>query len=219
MDWWKKDLPKGLALLAAALGAFALVTRDPSTPRRATVDLVQLATDVERGADHVTAFELHDLVKGKKVRVIDLRAANEYAASHIPDAENVPLSRIHEINVRRDEHVVLYSGGGIHSSQAWFLLRARGVQDVKFLVGGYDEWVASEAPPTPVAQAAPPAAAAPNTAPPTTPAAAPVPVQPAARSLFKSAAAATKPAEPAAAPATPANSEQPAPAKKPREGC
>jgi 3-mercaptopyruvate sulfurtransferase SseA len=36
---------------------------------------------------------------------------------------------------------VLYSEGGTHAAQGWFLLRARGVRDVFFLRGGLYEWL------------------------------------------------------------------------------
>ena len=38
------------------------------------------------------------------------------------------------------EKVVLYSEGGIHSAQAWFLLKARGATNAYFLLGGLDAW-------------------------------------------------------------------------------
>jgi hypothetical protein len=40
----------------------------------------------------------------------------------------------------RNEKILLYSDGGIHSAQAWFLLRARGYRGVYILLGGLDTW-------------------------------------------------------------------------------
>jgi len=40
----------------------------------------------------------------------------------------------------RQEKLVLYSEGGIHSAQAWMLLRAQGFKSVYMLKGGLDEW-------------------------------------------------------------------------------
>ncbi|MFO0674185.1 MAG: rhodanese-like domain-containing protein [Polyangiaceae bacterium] len=131
----------GLAVLAGVLGIGAVVVREPATTRRASVDLAALAKDVEHGADHVAVAELRELVAARKVRVVDLRSPAEFARGHIDGAENVPLGRLAELDARRDEAIVLYSEGGIHSSQAWFLLRARGIANVRFLKGGYDEWV------------------------------------------------------------------------------
>jgi hypothetical protein len=36
---------------------------------------------------------------------------------------------------------VLYSEGGTHAAQGWFLMRARGVREVFFLRGGLYEWL------------------------------------------------------------------------------
>ena len=40
----------------------------------------------------------------------------------------------------RQEKLVLYSEGGIHSAQAWMLLKAQGYQAVYMLTGGLEEW-------------------------------------------------------------------------------
>ena len=41
----------------------------------------------------------------------------------------------------RGSTIVLYSEGGTHAAQGWFLLRARGFDHVVFLRGGLFEWV------------------------------------------------------------------------------
>lgn len=139
-----------LVVVALALAAGAVLVRDPSSPRRATVDLVALAAEVEAGGDHVSVAELQKLLTTgappTKTRVLDIRTAEEFAAGHLPGAENVPLLALQNLSVRRDEPVVIYSAGGIHSAQAWFFLRARGIRSVRFLVGGYDEWARATQP-------------------------------------------------------------------------
>jgi hypothetical protein len=40
----------------------------------------------------------------------------------------------------RNEKIVLYSEGGIHSAQAWLLLRAQGYEGVYTVLGGLDGW-------------------------------------------------------------------------------
>jgi rhodanese-related sulfurtransferase len=44
--------------------------------------------------------------------------------NHIPTAELVELRDLHDYPLYHNEKIVLYSDGGIHSAQAWFLLRA-----------------------------------------------------------------------------------------------
>lgn len=213
--------PTILAALAGVLAVGALLVRDPPTARRANVDLVALANEVERGADHMSVEELRVLASGQntKLRIIDLRTPEEFAAGHVPNAENVPLAQIHTLAAKRDEPILLYSGGGIHSSQAWYLLRARGVRDVRFLIGGYDEWLRITAPPASAAPQAAAVASAPAATIAEVAAAAPTP--PAAVGE----AAKTKPRrqrheEPHAAPVVaPAAAPAVAAAPKVREGC
>ncbi len=42
--------------------------------------------------------------------------------------------------LERNENIILYSEGGIHSAQAWFLLEAMGYKSVYMLLGGLDDW-------------------------------------------------------------------------------
>ena len=48
---------------------------------------------------------------------------------------------ISESHLHRNERIVLYSGGGIHSAQGWFLLRAQGFPGSYILLGGLDAWM------------------------------------------------------------------------------
>jgi rhodanese-related sulfurtransferase len=73
-------------------------------------------------------------------RLIDLRSEKEYGEYHIPTAENVTLSALPDASLQPTERVVLYSEGGIHASQAWMLMRAKGLKSVYTLKGGLDQW-------------------------------------------------------------------------------
>ena len=127
-----------VALLLGAIGLFAQPQRGPFVK----LDARELALIVEQEVDHVTASELADwIVAGRAdYRLLDLRSADEYAAYHVPTAENVELSALPEYPLPRNETVVLYSGGGIHSAQAWMLLRAGGHSAAYMLLGGLDAW-------------------------------------------------------------------------------
>jgi hypothetical protein len=50
------------------------------------------------------------------------------------------MSVLTDAGLGRQEKLVLYSEGGIHSAQAWMLLRAQGYTAVYMLKGGLDEW-------------------------------------------------------------------------------
>lgn len=135
-----------LAAIAAVLAIAALAAGDPG----ARVDIDALAREVEAEEDHVDALELAEWIRDRRpnLRVVDVRSAAEYSAFHIPTAEHLPLTSLVVAGFRRDETVVIYSEGGTHAAQAWFLLRAAGVEKVYFLRGGLYEWMTEVMSPT-----------------------------------------------------------------------
>ena len=134
-------LNQKLGVLALALGAVALFSQPHRGPF-VRLDTRELALVVEEEADHVTASDLAAwIIEGRAdYRLLDLRTAQEFSAYHIPTAENVPLSGLADYPLLRNEKVVLYSEGGIHSAQAWMLLRAQGYDSVYMVLGGLDAW-------------------------------------------------------------------------------
>jgi len=130
-----------LALAACVLGLVA-IWATPTRGSRVTVDSKDLAVIVAREVDHVRVQDLADwIIQGRAdYRLIDLRDERAYADYYIPTAENVPLASLLDHNLGRNEKIVLYSDGGIHSAQAWFLLKASGFKGVYILFGGLDEW-------------------------------------------------------------------------------
>ena len=134
-------LNQKLAAVALALGALALFSQPYRGPF-VKLDASELALVVEREVDHVKPAELAAwIVEGRSdYRLIDLRTADEFAAYHIPTAENAQLTALTEYPLLRNEKIVLYSEGGIHSAQAWLLLRAQGYSGVYTVLGGLDGW-------------------------------------------------------------------------------
>jgi len=130
-----------LAVVALVLGALAIVS-DPQRGPFVTLDTRELGLIVEQEVDHVTPAELAGwIVAGRAdYRLIDLRSPGEYATYHIPTAENVATAALPDYPLSPREKIVLYSGGGIHAAQAWFLLRARGYPGVYTVLGGLDGW-------------------------------------------------------------------------------
>jgi rhodanese-related sulfurtransferase len=128
-----------LALTAAVLGGLALFA-EPESGHAVSISPRELAVIVESQADHVTAGDLARwIIEGRAdFRVIDLRDERQYAEYHIPGAELVPLTALPDRSFEPTEKIVLYSEGGIHSAQAWFLLKARGARNAYFLLGGLD---------------------------------------------------------------------------------
>jgi rhodanese-related sulfurtransferase len=134
-------LNQKLAVLAIVLGAVALLAT-PYAGGRVTLDARELALVVSREADHVEAPELAAwVVEGRAdYRLIDLRTEAEFAQYHIPGAVSIPLANLMDAGLGRQEKLVLYSDGGIHSAQAWLLLKAQGFPAVYMLKGGLEEW-------------------------------------------------------------------------------
>jgi rhodanese-related sulfurtransferase len=136
------SIERRLAIVALVLGSIALLGGTPNHTSRVTVNLRNLAIDVEKEVDHVTVNELADwIIRGKMdYRLVDLRSDKEYEAYHIPNAEHVGVGELLDHDLRKNEKIILYSEGGIHSAQAWFLLKAQGYPGVYLLRGGLDEW-------------------------------------------------------------------------------
>ena len=73
-------------------------------------------------------------------RLIDLRDEKDFAAYHIPNAERIPIVDLEAAELPRNEKIVLYSEEGIHSAQAWMLLKAKKYPAVYILVNGLKGW-------------------------------------------------------------------------------
>lgn len=134
-------LNQRLAILALALAAVAAVG-EPRGEHTVTLDARELALIVQREVDHVTVQELAEwIVAGRAdYRLLDVRDGDAYAAYHIPTAESVSLAELADYPLYRNEKIVVYSDGGIHAAQAWFLLVAEGYRGAYILLGGLDAW-------------------------------------------------------------------------------
>jgi len=135
---WKRRI----ALLALALGVIALFAGNPYRGGCVSLDTKELALMVQNERDHVSVEQLADwIIQGRTdFRLLDCRSEKEFNDYHIPTAESVPLAALNDYPVQRNERIILYSEGGIHASQAWFLLAALGYKHVYLLTGGLDEW-------------------------------------------------------------------------------
>jgi rhodanese-related sulfurtransferase len=134
-------LNQALAIVALALGVLALAG-NPYQGQRVTVDTKELAVIVQDQVDHVTPQQLAGwiIAGATDYRLVDLRSPAEFAQYHIPTAENVPVAELPDYGLARNEKIVLYSEGGIHSAQAWFLLKAEKYAGAYILFGGLEGW-------------------------------------------------------------------------------
>jgi rhodanese-related sulfurtransferase len=136
----------GVALVLAVLAALTGTSRRSGV----AIDANALAAEIEHEDDHVTALELAQWIHDRKpgLRVLDVRSDSEFAAYHIPSAEQIPLTTLASLPPKRDETLVLYSEGGAHAAQGWVLLRANGHRHVYFLRGGLLDWMEDVMSPT-----------------------------------------------------------------------
>lgn len=132
-----------LAVAALLLGALAPFAGSPYRVPRGAINVRELAGQVSREEDHVTALELAAWIKDRKpgLRVIDLRPEKEFEEYHLPRAEWMTFEQLLSAHFAKDETVVLISDGGAHAAQGWVFLRALGHEQVYFLRGGVGEWL------------------------------------------------------------------------------
>ena len=84
------------------------------------------------------------------VRVLDVRAPEEFARGHVPGAVNIPLERIQadpiSAGLTAGESLVVYCVTGARAGRAARALQARGFQDVRQLEGHFAAWQAEGRP-------------------------------------------------------------------------
>ena len=131
-----------LGLIAIVVALLALVAGNSFKRNTANVDPYKLAYIVEHELDHVSAFDLgKSIMEGNShYLVLDLRDSNQFADYHIPGAVNISLTSLMDAKYQKDQPMVLYSEGGVHSAQAMFLMWTRGYSRVYMLKGGMNEW-------------------------------------------------------------------------------
>ena len=80
----------------------------------------------------------------KNVYIIDTRDADQYQKAHIPGAVNIDWRQVlgRRAELPSDRMVLLYCNAGTLSAQAGLALRVAGMENVRILQGGFDEWKA-----------------------------------------------------------------------------
>ena len=86
-------------------------------------------------------YEKHTNNSSEKLTILDVREIHEYAAGHIPSAENFPLSTLGSDFTKLDKdqkyYVICQAGG--RSAKAYDFLDAQGF-DVINIEGGMNNW-------------------------------------------------------------------------------
>jgi rhodanese-related sulfurtransferase len=90
--------------------------------------------------DTVDFGDFEQAVDAGACTVVDVREPHEFAAGHIPNAINMPMSRFDPQELPRGKPVVLVCQSGNRSRNALNKARAIGRADVKHYAGGTAGW-------------------------------------------------------------------------------
>ena len=92
----------------------------------------------------VTPLQATQMINRGKSLVLDVRTAEEYAASHLRDAKHIPLAdlgkRIGELEKSKNRTVIVVCQTGARADKAVRQLDAAGFADVVRLDGGIAAW-------------------------------------------------------------------------------
>ena len=82
--------------------------------------------------------------------IIDVRSEEKFNAGHIPDAINIPFTKLPEaidsLKNKSNKTVLVYCGSGNSSGKAMRLLSQKGFESVMSIEGGFSEWVKLQLP-------------------------------------------------------------------------
>lgn len=80
----------------------------------------------------------------ENIYVIDTRDAEQFQKAHIPGAVNIDWRKVlgQRSKLPGNKMILLYCNAGTLSSQAAIALRVAGMENVRILQGGFNEWKA-----------------------------------------------------------------------------
>jgi rhodanese-related sulfurtransferase len=85
------------------------------------------------------------LINREDAHILDVREADEFAAGHLPDAQNIPtgklVERIAELEKFKDKPIIVCCASGMRSNKACAELKKQGFEKLHNLAGGVDAWV------------------------------------------------------------------------------
>jgi rhodanese-related sulfurtransferase len=93
----------------------------------------------------ISPSDAAELVRDKKIRLIDVREPWEYSTAHVEPSTLMPMgdvpARAHQ-ELDPDEHIVVLCHHGQRSLNVTVWLRNQGFDNVQSLRGGIDAWSA-----------------------------------------------------------------------------
>lgn len=142
---WRTLLDRRFGVALLILLGLILALSPAGTRKASSLTPQALAETITNEGDHLAAEELAKWLIDKKpdLLIVDLRSAEEFAQYHIPDAVNIPFTKLFEPEAQEilsnDKTIVLYSNGGTHAAQAWVLLQQMNIESYA-LLGGLNYW-------------------------------------------------------------------------------
>ena len=99
---------------------------------------------LQRRGAKVSLLQATQLMNQNKSTVVDVRTAEEFAAGHIKNAKNIPLSdlanRLKELEKQKPHPVIAVCASGTRSATATVMLNRAGFVNVVSLDGGMSAW-------------------------------------------------------------------------------
>ncbi|MGN1035372.1 MAG: rhodanese-like domain-containing protein [Rhodocyclaceae bacterium] len=137
-------MKKSKIFLAAAI-IFANLTFSATTALAENNTQNNLATTENIYSTDVSVAEAIDLIKNKNAVIIDVRTPEEFAESHLPEANNFPVDTLSQNietikKLQRDKPLLVYCRSGKRSARAAEKLKNLGVNSLYNLKGGIKAW-------------------------------------------------------------------------------
>ena len=98
-----------------------------------------------QGGAGLSPVQATQLINREDAAILDVREPDEFAMGHLPEAQNIPLSklgeRLDELAARRDKPLIVCCAAGMRAAKAGAELQKQGFTQVHVLSGGVDAWV------------------------------------------------------------------------------
>jgi rhodanese-related sulfurtransferase len=133
---------KKLGGVALVLGLVAVLLGNPYDKVNTTINTKKIAIESIRGNDKIDVKSLADwIIEGRvDFRLVDLRDDEKFSEYSIPTAVNIPVSKLMDSDLMRNQKIVLYSDDNTNAAQGWFLLKSKDYNGVYILDGGLEAW-------------------------------------------------------------------------------
>lgn len=98
-------------------------------------------------ANELTPAAATQLINREDAQILDVREVDEFANGHLPNAKNIPLSklsdRVSEIEKFKDQPLIVCCASGMRSAKGCGQLGKLGFSRAFNLAGGMDAWVSA----------------------------------------------------------------------------